>query len=158
MVTSLTVTFSGQVTFTGPAVAAFQLARTGPGSTLGNVTLTVDLSGSTAAQTIALLTFSGPLTEGANALIDGNYTLTILSSQVNGGLLGGDSVTSFFRLFGDVNGDRSVDGLDLFGFRIAFGAVSTDAHYLSFLDFNGDGAINGADLTQFRKRFGTSLP
>jgi hypothetical protein len=155
MVTSLTVTFSGVVTFTGQA--AFQLARTGPGTT-GNVTLAVDLTGSTATQTIAHLTFSGPLTEGANSLIDGNYALTILSNQVNGGLLGGDSVSSLFRLFGDVNGDKTVNITDLTAFRNAFGATTSDPNYQPFLDFNSDGVINLTDLTQFRNRFGVILP
>jgi hypothetical protein len=158
MVTSLTVTFSGRVTFTGPAVAAFQLARTGPGGTLGNVTLAVDLSGSTATQTIARLTFSGPLTEGANSLVDGNYTLTILSSQVKGGLLGGDTASSLFRLFGDVNGDRTVNGLDFAALRNAFGASAADANYRSDLDFNDDGAVNALDLNAFRARLGVTLP
>ena len=158
MVTSLTVTFSGRVTFTGSPAAAFQLARTGPGGTLGNVTLAVDLSGSTATQTVARLTFSGALTEGPNSLIDGNYALRIFGSQVNGGLLGGDNVSSLFRLFGDGNGDRTVDGLDLAAFRAAFGASTADASYRSDLDFNGDGAIDGMDLFQFRNRFGTGLP
>src|SRR5262245_32125856 len=65
MVTQATVTFSRLVTFTGQTAAAFQLARTGPGTPIGSVTLAVDLFGSTATQTIAKLTFSGPLTEGA---------------------------------------------------------------------------------------------
>jgi autotransporter-associated beta strand protein len=154
LVRSLTVTFSGVVSFAGPAANAFQLARTGG----GNVLLAVDLTGSTATQTIARLTFSGPLTEGANSLIDGNYTLTVFSNQVQGGLQGGDSVTSLFRLFGDVNGDRAVDGLDLTAFRNAFGSLQGNAGYVPFLDFNGDGAIDGADLTQFRNRFGVILP
>jgi hypothetical protein len=78
--------------------------------------------------------------------------------RVNGGVLGGDDVSSLFRLFGDVNGDKAVNGLDLTAFRNAFGSVSTDANYCAFLDFNGDGAINGTDLTQFRNRFGVILP
>src|SRR5206468_941813 len=94
MVTSVTVTFSGLVTFTGSAANAFQLARTGPGTPNGNVTLAVDLSGSTGTQTVAKLTFSGSLTEGANSLIDGNYTLTVFSSQVQGGLTGGDNASA----------------------------------------------------------------
>jgi hypothetical protein len=61
-------------------------------------------------------------------------------------------------LFGDVNGDKAVNGLDLTAFRSAFGTVSTDMGYVSFLDFDGDGAINGTDLTQFRNRFGVILP
>jgi hypothetical protein len=67
-------------------------------------------------------------------------------------------VTSLFRLFGDVNGDKAVDGLDLTMFRNAFGSVQGNASYVPFLDFNGDGAIDGADLTQFRNRFGVILP
>jgi hypothetical protein len=147
---SATVTFDRLVKFTGSPAAAFQLARTGPGTPTGNVTLAVDLSGSTAYQTVARLTFSGALTEGPNSLIDGDYTLTVFSSQVQGGVQGEDNVTSLFRLFGDVNGDRAVDGFDLTVFRNAFGSVQGNASYVPFLDFNGDGAIDGADLTQFR--------
>src|SRR5262249_39062289 len=154
-----TVTFSRLVTFVGSPANAFQLTRTGPGQA-GDVDLTVDLSGSTATQTVARLTFSGPMTEGsamAPSLIDGDYTLTVFSGQVQGGIQGGDNVSTLFRLFGDVNGDRAVNGLDLTAFRNAFGTVATDAAYVPFLDFNGDGAINGTDLTQFRNRFGVIL-
>ena len=71
--------------------------------------------------------------------------------------MGGDNTTNVFRLFGDLNGDKSVNGLDLTAFRNAFGTVSTDPAYLSSLDSNGDGAINGLDLAQFRARFGTII-
>jgi hypothetical protein len=63
-----------------------------------------------------------------------------------------------FRFFGDVNGDRTVNGLDLGFFRNAFGTQTGDPNYLSYLDLNGDGVINGFDLGQFRTRFGTVLP
>jgi hypothetical protein len=155
------VTFDRVVSFVGTPDAAFQLTRTGPGTPNGNVTLAVDTSLSTATQTIARLTFSGTLTEGSAttpSLIDGNYQLTVLSNQIQGGLAGGDNVTTLHRLFGDINGDKAVNGLDLTAFRNAFGTVATDPGYLSFLDFNGDGAINGTDLTQFRSRFGVILP
>jgi autotransporter-associated beta strand protein len=158
LVTSVTVTFSRPVNLVGPAADAFRLTRTGPGGLTSNVALTVDLSGSTAAQSIARLTFSGPLTEGANSLIDGNYTLTVLNSQIQGGVQGGDNISTLFRLFGDVNGDKAVDGFDLTAFRNAFGSVQGNASYVPFLDFNGDGAIDGADLTLFRNRFGVILP
>jgi hypothetical protein len=143
--------------FAGLSSDAFQLTRTGLGAT-GNVTLAVDLSGSTATQTVAKLTFSGPLTEGASSLIDGHYTLTVLSGQIQGGLQGGDSVSNLHRLFGDVNGDKTVNITDLTAFRNDFGATTTDANYQPFLDFNGDGVINITDLTQFRNRFRVILP
>jgi autotransporter-associated beta strand protein len=158
LVSNVTVTFSRLVSFAGSPADVFQLVRFGPGAPTGNVTLAADLSGSTATQTIVRLTFSGPLTDGANSLIDGNYTLTVLNNQIQGGVQGGDNLTSLFRLFGDVNGDKAVDGFDLTAFRNAFGSVQGNASYVPFLDFNGDGAIDGADLTQFRNRFGVILP
>jgi hypothetical protein len=155
MVRSVTVAFSGPVNFTGAPAAAFQLRQNGSAI---NVGVTVDLSASTAMQTIAKLTFSGAFTEGPASnpsLVDGNYTLTGLSSQFTNGLGGGDSVTSLFRLFGDVNGDKAINGLDLTAFRNAFGQFPP---YVPYFDFNGDGAIDGTDLTQFRNRFGVILP
>lgn len=158
MVRSLTVTFSAQVTFTGQPSAAFQLRQNGSSI---DIPVTVDLTGSTATQTIAKLTFSpGTFTEGSATnptLKDGNYTLTVLSSQITGGLATGNNPTSLYRLFGDINGDRAVTGLDLAAFRTAFGSSTGNPNYVDALDFNGDGVINGLDLPEFRNRFGTSL-
>jgi Dockerin type I domain len=157
VVTDVTVTFDRVVGFAGAPEAAFRLTRTGPGGALGDVALAVDLSGSTATQTVARLTFGGPLTEGSAAapsLSDGRYTLTVFGGQAQGG----DYVATLLRLFGDVNGDAVVNGTDLTAFRGAFGANSLDASYLAAFDWNGDGAINGTDLTQFRNRFGVILP
>jgi hypothetical protein len=63
-----------------------------------------------------------------------------------------------FRIYGDVNGDQTVNGLDFGFFRNAFGTQTGDANYLNYLDINGDGVINGFDFGQFRTRFGTTLP
>ena len=161
IVTNVAVTFNTVVTFNGQPQNAFQLTRTGPGTPNGNVVLGVDLTGSTATQTVAKITFSGSLTEGSAttpSLVDGNYALTVFSSGISVGLSGGDKTSSLFRLFGDVNGDRTVNITDLTAFRNAFGTISTDTSFLPFLDFNGDGVINLTDLTQFRSRFGVILP
>jgi Hypothetical glycosyl hydrolase family 15/Dockerin type I domain len=157
MVRSVTVSFDRVVNLGSTPAAAFQLTRTGPGQT-GNVTLAVDLTGSTATQTIARLTFTGALTEGPKSLVDGNYTLTVFGAQVQGGLQGGDSTTSLYRLYGDLNGDKTINLVDLTAFRNAFGTGVVDDAFVPFLDFNGDGAINITDLTQFRNRFGVILP
>src|SRR5207253_806127 len=74
-VTSVTVTFNTVVTFAGSPASAFRLTRTGPGAP-ADVTLAVDLTGGTALQTVARLTFSGSLTE-FGSLSDGNYALTV---------------------------------------------------------------------------------
>src|SRR5207253_1228079 len=70
-VTSLTVTFSGLVSFSGATAAAFKLSRVS-GGTAGDVALTAQ-DVSTPTQTVIKLTFSGGLTEGAASLQDGNY-------------------------------------------------------------------------------------
>jgi hypothetical protein len=162
-VSSLTVSFDGPLQFVGTASDAFSLRRS-DGLLIGLIAL-VD----TGSRTTVTLTFTGAGLE-ANSLADGNYTLTILGAAARSGsagplldadgdgLPGGDLVYQFHRLFGDVNGDKAVNGLDLTAFRSAFGTVLGDANYNGGLDFDGDGAINGTDLAAFRSRFGAVLP
>jgi glucose/arabinose dehydrogenase len=162
-VTSLTVTFNTQVTFTSTAAAAFTLSLNGGGSVGFTATPNV-VNGVTV---VTLDNFTGALTDGHGSLLDGRYTLTAISNQIHNGTLaldgannGGTSnyTLNLFRMFGDVNGDATVNGLDLGVFRNAFGTQVGDPNFLSYLDFDGDGVINGFDLGQFRNRFGTTLP
>jgi VCBS repeat-containing protein len=165
MVTSITIAFNSVVTLPATLANAFQLARTGPGGTTGNVTLAVDLSGSTANQTIARLTFSGALTS-SGSLVDGNYTLTVFGAQVTGsggtqldgdgnGTAGGDytspAALNLYRLYGDADGNRVVNQADLTLFRIAFG--SSDPTF----DFDRNGTVNQNDLVAFRANFGNGV-
>jgi hypothetical protein len=166
-VTDITVTFTGLATLPANLTDAFRLTRLNPDGSTADVTLAVDPSASTATQTVARLTFSGSLTE-FGSLVDGRYRLTILASQVSGngqpldgdanGTPGGDFVMNLFRLYGDINGDGTVNGLDLALFRGAFGTALGSPNYVDYLDLNGDGAVNGFDLAAFRSRFGTNLP
>jgi hypothetical protein len=162
-VIDVTITFSHLVTLPTNSALAFRLTRTGPGGPAGDGTLTADLSASTATQTIARLTFSGALIE-FGSLIDGTYTLTVIGSQVTGpgglaldgdgdGTPGGDNVTTLYRLFGDADGNRTVNVADLTLFRSAYGTVTTDPTF----DFNGDGVISATDLAAFRVNFGSGL-
>jgi len=155
MVRNLTVVFDGVVTFEGATAAAFSLVRTGTGG--GAVTLAATATSVTGV-TVATLTFSGGFTQNGS-LGDGNYTLTVLGNQVRNstGLMGTDRTQNFHRFYGDINGDRAVNGLDLAVFRTAFGTSTGNAAFVEFLDFNADGAINGLDLPEFRNRFGTTL-
>jgi sugar lactone lactonase YvrE len=166
-VTDITVTFTGLATLPANPADAFRLTRLGPDGSPTDVTLAVDLSASTATQTIARLTFGGALTD-FGSLVDGLYRLRILAAQVSGsgqpldgdanGTAGGDFTLDLHRLFGDFSGDKTVNVTDLTAFRNAFGATTSDPNYQPFLDFNGDGVINITDLTQFRNRFGVILP
>ena len=94
-------------------------------------------------------------------------TSTVLGSQVTGngvlldgdgdGQAGGDSVTQLHRLFGDSDGDRDVDSLDLFKVFTAFGKPASDPGFLAYFDFDGDGDVDSLDLFRFYQRFGTTL-
>ncbi len=163
---SLQITFDSIVT--APA-QSFVLERFMAGSFLpiSSSDLTINqFDISLSNQTRALITFSGPTIVGGS-LPDGEYRLRILADQIhaNGlkldgdqdGLAGGDFVFGsqdndrFFRLFGDTNGDRSVNIFDLNEFRLAYGTGRSD------LDYDLNGIINIFDLNEFRRRYGSRL-
>jgi len=166
MVTLLKVTFSEAVNFPGGAAAAFQLARTGPGTPTGSVALSAAVAGNAVTLTFAA-GVAVPIDKGGS-LIDGAYTLTIFASAVtglggnldgNGNGTGGDDYQSpasgpgrLHRLFGDNDGDGDVDAADFAAFRGTFGAATN----LAF-DGDGDGDVDAADFASFRARFGLSV-
>jgi hypothetical protein len=151
MVTRLAVTFTTAVTFVGNPADAFQLVRSG-GAAVGLSATTATVGG----VTVATLTFSGPETENGS-LRDGNYTLTVLSAQVNG-MAPGNYRTTIHRLFGDADGDKEVDNADFFQFRTTFGLSAGQPGFLAYFDFDADGDVDNADFFQFRPRFGSVLP
>jgi hypothetical protein len=166
-VTELTVTFNTIVSFGGPVANAFTMLRNGgkavtfaaTASVVGGVTV-VTLSG-----------FAGNETQ-FGSLRDGRYTLTALASQISAGgqpldgngdgQPGGNFVfgdaQGLFRMFGDFNGDRQVDGFDFGAFSSTFNLTSQQAGFLAMFDINGDGQIDGFDFGQFSGRFNTVLP
>jgi hypothetical protein len=128
-VTSLTVTFSAQVTFAGSVGSAFTLTRNSDNASVGFTATSSVVNGVT---TVTLSNFTGSATD-FGSLADGRYTLRALSSQITlgGSALDGDANGSpggdytftdtpaqgigLFRFYGDINGDQIVNGLD-FGF------------------------------------------
>ena len=87
-----------------------------------------------------------------NSLADGNYVLRIDPSKVKGegfSLVGdaafGDVATdSFFRMYGDSDGDGDVDGTDAVALRNA------QLSYNAALDWDGNGSVTtGADINNF---------
>jgi hypothetical protein len=148
-------------------VDAFQLTRIGPDGSPADVTLVVDLSPSTATQTIARLTFSGGLAE-FGSLVDGLYRLRIFAARVSGsgqpldgdanGTAGGDFSLDLHRLYGDVNGDKAVNGLNLTAFRSAFGSTSAGAALAFLSGLQRRRRHQRHRPGQFLSRFGVILP
>jgi hypothetical protein len=153
-VTTLAVAFNAPVTLPANPATAFQLRRQSDNAT---VSLNAAVSGNTVT-----LTFTGGATQ-SGSLADGRYTLTALSSQIIGlggrldgdvdNVPGGDFVlvgnptNGLFRLFGDSDGNGTVNVTDFLPFRLAFLTAN------STFDFDGSGQVNANDFLQFRLRF-----
>ena len=122
-------------------------------------------------RSVATLTFSGEMTRPSGSLIDGNYMFTIdgqairsladdraLDGSSNGTpggdfVFGDEEVDNFFAHFGDSDGDRDVDGIDLGAFGQTFRKQTGQAGFDPLFDFDGDGDVDGSDLGQFGLRF-----
>src|SRR5262249_8275014 len=152
-------------TFNGVATldpGAFELRRQ-DGSQVGLTMLTSVVDG----RTVAALTFTGADVIGGS-LADGNYTLTVHADRVHdrwgreldgdgNGSPGGDRTDAFFRLYGDSDGDRDVDLLDLGRFLSTFGRRRGGPHFLAYLAGNGDEQVGLIDRLAFADRLGTRL-
>jgi hypothetical protein len=156
MVTSLTVTFS-TVLHLDPG--AFELVgQDGSEVPLNVAEAVVD------GHSVDTLTFSGEGIVGGS-LADGHYTLTIHGGLVHDGfgqaldgagtgVAGSDRVDTFFRLFGDADGDGHVDVSDLRSFLSTLGKRTGDPGYLWYFDYDGDGRVDLGDLLQLLRRLG----
>jgi ELWxxDGT repeat protein len=146
MVTQVTVTFSDVLTLDTSGIEL--VSQDGQDVPFDVATSVVD------GRLVAVLTFSGPDVIGGS-LPDGTYTLIVHAGAAVdriGQQLDGDQVTTFFRLFGDADGDGHVDFADLYRFRSAYGTSAGNPGYLSYFDYNQDGRIDQLDYTEFRRR------
>jgi hypothetical protein len=170
MTTELRVTFDGEVNV---AEGAFSVENSATGET-ADLNVETQLAGDV---TVSVLTFVGgdALETDSSSLKDGNYLLTIdaaLVTDLGGNQLDGDGdgvaggnflfgdeeADAFFRFFGDVDADRSVDFGDFLAFRDAYGESDPDPKYNDDVDFDQDGAVDFIDFLAFRNRYGDSLP
>jgi hypothetical protein len=105
-----------------------------------------------------VVTFSGNGVVN-NSIADGVYDITLNHAAVSdaqGQALAADRTDTFFRLYGDTNGDGTVNNTDTFKFKSTFLKNVGDAGYLAYLDYNGDGTANNTDAFQLKKRFLTT--
>ncbi|MEM9828255.1 MAG: S8 family serine peptidase [Planctomycetota bacterium] len=112
------------------------------------------------------LASGGTLNEGRYQIIFDTAAFMSNGFSVDGdgdGVAGGvfrfgiDEADNFFRLYGDSNGDSSVDLLDFADFRNSFGSVAGDDTFRRGLDANADNTINLLDFADFRTNFGRSI-
>lgn len=163
-VSRLTVHFDQEVT--APA-SAYSVTNRGTGETVASL----DVQSSVVdGRTVSVIEFNPGVgvhefPNAPNSLYDGEYELVIDSSQVQlagGGAamtndyrFGDEAADTFFRKYGDITGDRSVNLFDFAAFRAAYGTSSGNPNFDAGFDSNGNGAIDLFDFAQFRSRFGT---
>ncbi|QDV45677.1 allantoinase [Stieleria neptunia] len=167
-ITSLTIQFN-TILDHGLLSDAFELVNLKSSQSVGVINVSAD-DDLVPGKTIATLTFAGDSTvarsgSGAygNSLADGNYQLVIdpqsVSPPGNGDemtasyLFGNELVDSFFRFYGDTDGDRDVDGQDYGRFGQAFLSQSGDPNYDPFIDSDGDGDVDSQDYGRFGLNF-----
>jgi len=148
MVNSIVITFDQRVTL---EAGAMTLVRRGGGEAFTLVVTNENGDG----RTYTLRFSGGGITGGS--LADGVYDLVVHAALVRnarGGTLEEDQTLTFHRLFGDSNGDRTVDALDMALLRSVLGRTNADPDYLWWMDFDQNGSILGSDGLQVRTRLG----
>lgn len=157
-VTELNVTFSEDVMV--PA-EAFTVVNRSDGSSVSLGVTTNLVQGKTVAS-ITFVEGSNVLSRpSGNSLVDGRFELVIHHEMIermeSEYRFGDQESDSFFRLFGDSDGDQDVDGRDMSAFSPSFLKSSSDPEFDEAYDYDGDGDVDGRDHSQFGIRFGTSL-
>ena len=71
---------------------------------------------------------------------------------------GDKEADGFFSFFGDSDGNRTVNVLDLLELRQCYGTFSGDPNYHFYMDFNASGSVNILDLLPFRQRYLQTIP
>jgi hypothetical protein len=120
-----------------------------PASLFGTPT---PVAGSNNTQWVVPFAASTANTSASGSLNDGIYTLSI-----SGVSSSGTTSLTFHRLFGDTDGNKTVNALDYARFKTAFGTSTGAAAYNADLDFDNNGTINAADYAQFKTRFGRTF-
>lgn len=116
-------------------------------------TIDVSLASRVTYQNAALQIDFGPQGIGGNRNTsdgNGNYVLRLdLDGDTSNGQ---EALLTFFRLFGDTNGDRVVDNVDVQTVDASLGQAAG-----SVGDVNGDGVVNVLDRSLVRSRLGDSV-
>lgn len=145
MVDNLVVVFNDPVTNPTFTLSLKAFTDNGvAGSFVGDATTTITATNPSGDGMTWGLTFSGPTVIGGS-ISDGDYNLNFA----------GQSVGSFYRLFGDVDGNGFVTNSAYNEFKETFGATpSSVANYNPAFDYYANGFITNPAYNQFKLRFG----
>jgi hypothetical protein len=153
MVDSLTVTFSQPVTLASGAISLNLLSQTGGDSTpITNFNLNSPDGGTT-----WVLTFTDPSYIGGS-LPDGAYEVIVSAAGVTNGQtqnMTADQDFTFWRLYGDFEGNGTVNGDD---FTKLVGLLGTQTNSSDwYVDYDSAGVIGGDAFTALVSRLGKSI-
>ena len=112
-------------------------------------------------QTTATIEFDSHFRNPKNALVDGNYQLTLIADLVTQDgvpmsenyVFGDQESHDFFSLYGDTDGDRDVDGVDFRALVGTYFKQEGDAAYNAALDYDGDDDVDSSDFRFFARRY-----
>ncbi|WP_162273950.1 carbohydrate-binding protein [Mariniblastus fucicola] len=161
---SISVRFEGDVNFAAGAASVVQRS-TATEETFESVASSLTKQ-FVDGETIVTIEFASHVRNSDNALVDGNYQLTLSADLVTQDgfamtedfVFGNLQLHGFYAFFGDSNGDRTVNIFDLLSFRQTYGTFFGDPSYNYSMDFNASDSINIFDLLPFRQRYGSTIP
>lgn len=109
------------------------------------------------------LTFTGNTGVEYGSLADGSWTLGVVAAKIISAessipLLFNVTLWDFRRLFGDYDGNGTVDLNDMGYFGNTFGLSAGAAGFISQFDYNNDNTVDGTDFIAFSNQFGQVLP
>jgi hypothetical protein len=154
MVNDIVYTFSEPVNIASPAVDPNVFTVAVASSWTGTAPTLSWASVAGTSDTEWAVTFSGNGVTGGS-IADGAYTITVtdpgsIAAESDGTTLTladsgvGGATQSFYRLFGDINGDGIVNAADAAKFKQAL------TTYNAAFDYNQDGIVNAFDSAQFK--------
>jgi hypothetical protein len=160
-VNDFVITFIGTVTLDPGAIQVLKYSGSTPTTPEGLVITSTTITVGGVMKTQVTVRFTGSDIIGGS-LSDGNYQLVVHWTGVHftdgSPTPPADFTFITWRLFGDVNGDRTTNSTDFGIYQMADGTTSSSPAYRWYFDYEADGLIGILDDYQFQLRNGESLP
>ncbi|MDB5328643.1 MAG: polysaccharide lyase family 4 protein, partial [Phycisphaerales bacterium] len=151
MVRSFTLTFDKAVTLPAGALTLLVNGVASPASLIVTAT--------SSANTQYLVTFSNTGAAGGS-LADGSYQLTLNGALITSGAgrpMASNSNYTFYRLFGDSDGNGVVDFNDFLNLQNSFGQSVGSPTFAASLDGDGNGTVDFNDFLMLQNNFGKTM-